>query len=93
MVFAGYANQNSFSLCVGKKPYKKQKSQYISPKAKEHKGSNTYWLDELGTPFCITYDFDSMEDGAVTVRFRDTMEQQRVKISDLESFLDQQLEF
>ena len=49
--------------------------------------------DEIGTPFCITYDFDSLEDGAVTVRFRDTMEQQRVKISELEAFLDEQLAF
>ena len=49
--------------------------------------------DEIGTPFCITYDFDSLEDGAVTVRFRDTMDQQRVKIADLEAFLDEQLAF
>ena len=40
--------------------------------------------DEIGTPFCVTYDFDSEEDGAVTVRDRDTMEQERVKIEDLE---------
>ncbi|OFT50110.1 glycine--tRNA ligase [Corynebacterium sp. HMSC06C06] len=43
--------------------------------------------DEIGTPFCITYDFDSLEDGAVTVRERDTMEQERVKIDDLEAYL------
>ncbi|SQG65106.1 glycyl-tRNA synthetase [Corynebacterium renale] len=43
--------------------------------------------DEIGTPFCVTYDFDSLEDGAVTVRERDTMEQERVKIEDLESYL------
>ena len=35
--------------------------------------------DEIGTPFCITYDFESENDGAVTVRDRDTMEQERVK--------------
>ena len=34
--------------------------------------------DEIGTPFCVTYDFDSEEDGAVTVRDRDTMEQERI---------------
>ena len=39
--------------------------------------------DEIGTPFCVTYDFDSETDGAVTVRDRDTMEQERVKIEDL----------
>ncbi len=49
--------------------------------------------DEIGTPFCITYDFDSVEDGCVTVRDRDTMEQQRVKIEDLVSFISAKLEF
>ena len=43
--------------------------------------------DEIGTPFCITFDFDSLEDNAVTIRFRDSMEQQRVKINELEAFL------
>ena len=39
--------------------------------------------DEVGTPFCITVDFDTLEDECVTVRFRDTMEQERIKISEL----------
>jgi glycyl-tRNA synthetase len=39
--------------------------------------------DEVGTPFCITVDFDTLEDRAVTVRDRDTTEQVRVKIDDL----------
>ena len=39
--------------------------------------------DEIGTPFCITYDFDSETDNCVTVRFRDSMEQERVAIADL----------
>ncbi len=43
--------------------------------------------DEIGTPFCITYDFDSVEDKAVTVRDRDTMEQVRMPISELKRFL------
>lgn len=34
--------------------------------------------DEIGTPFCITYDFDSLEDQCVTVRDRDTMQQERI---------------
>ena len=42
--------------------------------------------DEIGTPFCITYDFDSETDGKVTVRFRDSMEQERVAIDDLETY-------
>ncbi len=43
--------------------------------------------DEIGTPFCITYDFQSGEDQCVTVRDRDSMEQERVKISELTSYL------
>lgn len=45
--------------------------------------------DEIGTPFCVTYDFDSETDGCVTVRDRDTMEQQRIPISDLPKYLTQ----
>ena len=43
--------------------------------------------DEIGTPFCITYDFDSVEDGCVTVRDRDTMQQERVKIDELTAYI------
>ncbi len=43
--------------------------------------------DELGTPFCITYDFDSVDDQAVTVRDRDTMEQERVPVAGLVEYL------
>ena len=39
--------------------------------------------DEIGTPFCVTYDFDSEEDQSVTVRDRDTMEQVRIPIAEL----------
>ena len=49
--------------------------------------------DEIGTPFCITYDFDSEEDGAVTVRDRDSMEQERVKIEDLDAYFVKKFEF
>ncbi|MCD7778785.1 MAG: glycine--tRNA ligase [Clostridiales bacterium] len=49
--------------------------------------------DEIGTPFCITYDFDSKEDGCVTVRNRDTMEQERIKISDLKAYLEEKTAF
>ena len=44
--------------------------------------------DEIGTPYCITYDFDSETDGAVTIRDRDSMEQERVAIADLESYFN-----
>ena len=49
--------------------------------------------DEIGTPFCITYDFESEGDGCVTVRDRDTMEQERVKIEDLKAYIEAKLEF
>ena len=49
--------------------------------------------DEIGTPYCITYDFDSVEDGCVTVRDRDTMEQVRLPISELVQFIEEKLEF
>ena len=49
--------------------------------------------DEIGTPFCITYDFDSETDHAVTVRDRDTMEQERVAIADLEAYFRDKMSF
>ena len=49
--------------------------------------------DEIGTPLCVTYDFDSVEDGCVTVRDRDTMQQERIKIEDLVSYIEKKMEF
>ncbi len=49
--------------------------------------------DEIGTPFCITYDFESIEDGCVTVRDRDTMEQVRLPIADLEKYIEEKIAF
>ena len=49
--------------------------------------------DEIGTPFCVTYDFQSEEDGAVTVRDRDTMEQERVKIEELDAYFANKFTF
>lgn len=49
--------------------------------------------DEIGTPFCITYDFESVEDGCVTVRERDSMQQTRIPISELESYISERIEF
>ena len=45
--------------------------------------------DEIGTPYCITFDFDSLEDNAVTVRDRDTMQQERIKIDELIPFINE----
>ncbi|MGI8627537.1 MAG: His/Gly/Thr/Pro-type tRNA ligase C-terminal domain-containing protein, partial [Geodermatophilaceae bacterium] len=43
--------------------------------------------DEVGTPYCVTVDFDSLDDHAVTVRERDSMQQERVPMDKLEAYL------
>uniref|UniRef100_UPI001EFD7238 His/Gly/Thr/Pro-type tRNA ligase C-terminal domain-containing protein n=1 Tax=Candidatus Similichlamydia epinepheli TaxID=1903953 RepID=UPI001EFD7238 len=47
--------------------------------------------DEIGTPFCITVDMESLEDGCVTVRFRDSMQQTRIKEDQIIPFLEKEL--
>ena len=49
--------------------------------------------DEIGTPFCITYDFDSESDGCVTVRNRDSMQQERISISSLVDYISEKIKF
>ena len=49
--------------------------------------------DEIGTPFCITYDFDSIEDGCVTIRDRDTMAQERIAIDKLCEYIQEKITF
>ena len=49
--------------------------------------------DEIGTPFCITYDFDSLEDGCVTIRERDSMSQVRVKIDEVKNYIAEKIKF
>ena len=49
--------------------------------------------DEIGTPFCVTYDFDSETDGCVTVRERDSMEQVRIKIDELDAYFADKFTF
>ena len=49
--------------------------------------------DEIGTPFCVTIDHQTYEDNTVTIRHRDSMEQERLKIEDLEAFIEKSLEF
>ncbi|MEN8905819.1 MAG: glycine--tRNA ligase [Clostridiales bacterium] len=46
--------------------------------------------DEIGTPYCITYDFDSRDDNCVTIRERDSMKQERIKIEDIEKYFEKQ---
>jgi len=48
--------------------------------------------DEIGTPYCVTFDFDSLDDKKVTVRDRDTMKQDRVEIGDLKNYLEEKLD-
>ena len=47
--------------------------------------------DEIGTPFCVTIDFDTLEDRQVTVRERDTMTQDRIPVENLEAYLAERL--
>ena len=49
--------------------------------------------DEIGTPYCVTIDFDTLEDNCVTVRDRDTMEQVRIKIDELEDYIEGKVSF
>ncbi len=49
--------------------------------------------DEIGTPFCVTVDFETETDGCVTVRNRDTMTQERIKIEELESYIEEKIKF
>ena len=48
--------------------------------------------DEIGTPYCITYDFDSQNDGSVTIRDRDTMQQVRIRIDELDGYFRNRFE-
>ena len=49
--------------------------------------------DEIGTPYCVTVDFDTLEDESVTIRDRDTMEQVRVKIDEIEKWIEEKIQF
>lgn len=49
--------------------------------------------DEIGTPYCVTFDFETLEDQSVTVRDRDTMQQERIKITELQAYLKTKFEF
>ena len=49
--------------------------------------------DEIGTPYCVTIDFDTLEDNCVTIRDRDTMEQVRISIDELENWIAEKIEF
>ncbi len=55
-------------------------------------GKRYRFQDEIGTPFCVTIDFDSLEQNDVTVRDRDTMKQERVRIEELKNYLESKME-
>lgn len=55
-------------------------------------GKRYYSQDEIGTPYCVTIDFDTLEDDTVTIRHRNTMEQERMKVSDLVARIKSKLE-
>lgn len=74
--------------------YQKIRSRYVATwDDRGNIGKRYLYQDEIGTPFCITVDFETLEDGAVTVRDRDTTKQARIKIEDLENFLQERLDF
>ena len=54
-------------------------------------GKRYYAQDEAGTPYCLTIDFDTLKDDTVTVRDRDTMKQERIKIKELINYLNNKL--
>ncbi len=77
---------------VSKKVFKSLQPHFIIEYDKTQSIGKRYRRqDEIGTPYCVTIDFDSLKDKAVTVRDRDTMEQERVKINELENYLKEKL--
>lgn len=74
--------------------YLKLKKQISGPVAWDDRGNigkRYYSQDEIGTPYCITVDFQTLEDDTVTIRDRDTMKQERVAISDIKQLLEKQI--
>lgn len=56
-------------------------------------GKRYYSQDEIGTPFCATIDFQTLEDNTVTLRDRDTMKQERIKIEDLKNYISEKIKY
>ena len=55
-------------------------------------GKRYFSQDEIGTPWCVTVDFDSLKDKKVTVRDRDSMKQERVSLKDIVNYIKEQLD-
>ena len=64
---------------------------FRSYEAKDTIGRRYRRQDAIGTPFCVTIDHDTLEDNAVTIRERDTMEQRRVPIAEVHDIIDRQV--
>jgi glycyl-tRNA synthetase len=72
--------------------YDELKTKFVTTwDARGNIGKRYYYQDEIGTPFCVTVDFESLDDKKVTVRDRDTMEQERVSIAELQSYFEEKL--
>ena len=67
------------------------KNYYVAWDSRGNIGKRYYSQDEIGTPFCLTVDYDTLSDNTVTVRFRDTTKQERVKKENLIEFFTKQL--
>jgi len=77
---------------LAEKIYKDLKKEWmIAWDARGNIGKRYYSQDEIGTPYCVTVDFDSLETEDVTVRDRDTTKQERVKIKELKKYLAEKL--
>ena len=66
-------------------------SGFVSYDARGNIGKRYLSQDEVGTPYCVTVDFQTLEDGTVTIRDRDTAKQERVEVSKINSFLLEKL--
>ena len=90
-VFPLLANKPELTECAQKIYKELQKSFMVTWDDRGNIGKRYRAQDEIGTPYCVTVDFDSLEKGDVTVRDRDTMQQERVKISELENYLHKKI--
>lgn len=75
-----------------KKIYEELKTNFVTVfDGRGNIGKRYYAQDEIGTPFCITVDFETLENDTVTIRDRDTMKQERVKIANIDSYIGKKI--
>ncbi len=91
-VFPLLANKEEL-VKSARKIYEELKSSfYVAWDERGNIGKRYFAQDEIGTPWCITVDFDTLKDDSVTVRDRDTAKQERIKINNLKSYFIEKLE-